>query len=169
MLRFGSAHIKLLRAVADAGSANWHTLQKCIRDHGGATPGQKTAFVERLEELAVQRAESRAGALHALEEHQRKAIEASELEEQYREGLSIEMARLERYNPDHRNRSSTSIGFRLTWKQALASGRPEECSGPERGRPSIERQCKLPKEFEALGWRAPFKMYPQKPMQKSWT
>ena len=99
VLRFGSAHIKLLRAVADADSANWHSLQKCIRDHGGATPGQKTALVERLEELAVRRAESRAGALHALEEHQRKAVEASELEEQYREGLSIEMARLERYNP----------------------------------------------------------------------
>ena len=99
VLRFGSAHIKLLRAIADADSANWHTLQRCIRDHGGATPGQKTALVERLEELATRRAESRAGALDALEAHQRKAIEASELEEQYREGLSIEMARLERYNP----------------------------------------------------------------------
>lgn len=37
--------------------------------------------------------------MQALEEHQRKAVEASELEEQYREGLSVEMARLERYNP----------------------------------------------------------------------
>ena len=34
-----------------------------------------------------------------MREHQRKAVEASELEEQYREGLSVEMARLERYNP----------------------------------------------------------------------
>ena len=99
VLRFGSAHIKLLRAVADADASNWNSLQKCLREHGGATPGQKTALVERLEELATRRAESRAGALQALEDHQRSAIETSELEEQYREGLNVEMARLERYNP----------------------------------------------------------------------
>ena len=50
VLRFGSAHIKLLRAVADADASNWNSLQKCLREHGGATPGQKTALVERLED-----------------------------------------------------------------------------------------------------------------------
>ena len=80
VLRFGSAHIKLLRAVADADASNWNSLQKCLREHGGATPGQKTALVERLEELATRRAESRAGALQALEDHQRSAIETSELD-----------------------------------------------------------------------------------------
>ena len=99
ILRFGSSQIKLLRAIAEADSANWNSLQQCIQSHEAATPGEKTELVEHLEQLAEERAKGREGALRALEEHQRKAVEVSELESQYRQGLSVEMERLERYNP----------------------------------------------------------------------
>ena len=98
-LRFGSAQIHILQAVAAADTANWVSLQQCILQQQAATPGQQTALLDRLEQLAEMREESRAGALEALEYHKRNAQDVADLEQAYQEGLDTEMARLERYNP----------------------------------------------------------------------
>ena len=45
ILRFGSAQIHILQAVAAADTANWVSLQQCIRAHEFATPGQRTALL----------------------------------------------------------------------------------------------------------------------------
>ena len=99
ILRFGSAQIHILQAVAAADTANWVSLQQCIRAHEFATPGQRTALLDRLEQLAEAREESREGALEALEYHKRQAQDVADLEQAYQEGLDVEMARLERFNP----------------------------------------------------------------------
>ena len=43
ILRFGSAQIHILQAVAAADTANWVSLQQCIRQQQAATPAQQTA------------------------------------------------------------------------------------------------------------------------------
>ena len=94
-LRFGSAQTHILQAV---DAANWSSLQQCIREQT-ATSHEKSHLVKRLEQLAEQRQESREGALKALEEHRKTATQVSTLEQEYQQGLSVEAARLERYNP----------------------------------------------------------------------
>ena len=97
-LRFGSAQIHILQAIAAADAANWNSLQQCIKEQAG-TGREKSHLVLRLEQLADRRQESRAGALRALEEHQKNAKDVAALEQEYQQGLSVEASRLEMYNP----------------------------------------------------------------------
>eukprot|EP00438_Fugacium_kawagutii_P001653 Skav236324 [mRNA] locus=scaffold97:181652:191974:+ [translate_table: standard] len=95
---FGSAHLHLLRAVADADSANWESLQSAI----GAAPATakvKSELVERLGQLAELRVESIVGAEKKADEYIQKTKQYSEAETEYRKGLNEEMLRLEKMNP----------------------------------------------------------------------
>lgn len=64
-----------------------------------ANPQEKSQLLEQLQELAETRAESREGALQALEECKKKTADVGELETDYRATLGEEAKRLERYNP----------------------------------------------------------------------
>ena len=97
-LKFGSAQIHILQAVAAADASNWSSLQQCLKEHGG-DPRHKSHLVMRLEQLADTRQASRAGALKALKEHREHAKDIAEQENQYQHALGMEAARLERFNP----------------------------------------------------------------------
>ena len=97
-LRFGSAQIHILQAIAAADAANWNSLQQCLKEEEG-TPREKSELVKRLEQLADLRQTSRTGALKALEEHRAHAKDIAEQENEYQKALGVEAARLEMYNP----------------------------------------------------------------------
>ena len=99
VLRFGSAQLRILQEVAMADTANWEHLQSCIQKQGEANPQEKSQLLEQLQELAETRAESRDGALQALEECKKRTADVGELETDYRATLGEEARRLERYNP----------------------------------------------------------------------
>ena len=97
-IKFGSAHLHLLKAVADADTANWQSLQTAI---GAAPAGAKvkSELVDRLSQLAELRVESLAGAEKKAREHADRAKFYSEAETEFRKGLNEEMLRLEKLNP----------------------------------------------------------------------
>ena len=99
VLRFGSAQIRLLQEIAMADAANWADLQKCIKEQEEAGPKAKAQLLKQLNVLADIKAESRDGAIEAWEEHKKQAVDVSVLEAQYKDALSEEAKRLERYNP----------------------------------------------------------------------
>ena len=99
VLRFGSAQIRILQEVAMADATNWSDLQKCIKEQEDAGPRAKAQLLDQLHVLADIKAESREGAIAALESHKQKALEVSELEAQYKNALDEEAKRLERFNP----------------------------------------------------------------------
>ena len=99
VLRFGSAQIRILQEIAMADAANWADLQKCIKEQEEAGPKAKAQLLNQLNVLADIKAESRDGAIEALEEHKKQAVDVSVLEAQYKDALSEEAKRLERYNP----------------------------------------------------------------------
>ena len=97
-IKFGSAHLHLLKAVADADAHNWASLQSAI---GSATSSSqvKSELVERLEHLADLRVQSMVAAEKRAQEHAQRAKHYTEAETQYQSGLNDEMLRLERMNP----------------------------------------------------------------------
>ena len=170
ILRFGSSQIKLLRAIAEADSANWNSLQQCIQSHEASTPGEKTELVEHLEQLAEERAKGREGALRALEEHQRRAVEVSELETQYRHGLNMEMERLERYNPVGPRSSQPLLTLnRLQADIDAGTGIWQARKDRESGLLSTSWPCKTRKGHPARQLQAPYRMSLQMRMEQSLT
>ena len=99
VLRFGSAQIRILQEIAMADAANWSDLQKCIKEQEDAGPRAKAQLLDQLTVLAEVKAESREGAIQALEAHKKNAVDVGVLEAQYKGALDEEAARLERYNP----------------------------------------------------------------------
>lgn len=99
VLRFGSAQIRILQEVAMAEATNWSDLQKCIKEQEDAGPKAKAQLLDQLHVLADIKAESREGAIAALESHKRKALGVSALEAQYKNAFDEEAKRLERFNP----------------------------------------------------------------------
>ncbi|CAK9031816.1 unnamed protein product [Durusdinium trenchii] len=97
-IKFGNAHLRVLRAVADADASNWESLQKVI----GATPAsarEKSEFFGRLEQLADLRVQSLVAAEKRAQEHAERVKHYTEAESQYQSGLNDAMLRLERMNP----------------------------------------------------------------------
>ncbi|CAK9112112.1 tRNA 2'-phosphotransferase 1 [Durusdinium trenchii] len=97
-IKFGNAHLRILRAVADADASNWESLQKVI----GATPAsarEKSEFFGRLEQLADLRVQSLVAAEKRAQEHAERVKHYTEAESQYQSGLNDAMLRLERMNP----------------------------------------------------------------------
>ncbi|CAK9060602.1 Uncharacterized protein SCF082_LOCUS31884 [Durusdinium trenchii] len=97
-IKFGNAHLRILRAVADADASNWESLQKVI----GATPAsarEKSEFFGRLEQLADLRVQSLVAAEKRAPEHAERVKHYTEAETQYQSGLNDAMLRLERMNP----------------------------------------------------------------------
>ena len=97
-IKFGNAHLRILRAVADADASNWESLQKVI----GATPAsarEKFEFFGRLEQLADLRVQSLVAAEKRAQEHAERVKHYTEAESQYQSGLNDAMLRLERMNP----------------------------------------------------------------------
>eukprot|EP00438_Fugacium_kawagutii_P034290 Skav220347 [mRNA] locus=scaffold2224:200945:203585:+ [translate_table: standard] len=97
-IRFGSAHLHLLRAVADADAQNWESLQRALGSTGGSAK-VKSELVERLEQLADLRVESLVAAEKSAQQHAERAKHYSEAETTYRSGLNEAMLRLEKMNP----------------------------------------------------------------------
>eukprot|EP00435_Cladocopium_sp_Y103_P029310 s607_g7.t1 len=97
-IKFGSAHLHLLRAVADADQANWTSLQEAI-NQAPAEAYVKSEFVERLTHLADLRVKSQVAAEKRAAEHASRAKQYTERETEYRAGLNEAMLRLEQMNP----------------------------------------------------------------------
>ena len=97
-VKLGSAHLLLLKAVADADAANWEALQETIKG-APATAQTKSEFVERLGQLAELRVQSQEGAERKAKECTQRANQVSTEESEYRNSLTDQMLRLERMNP----------------------------------------------------------------------
>jgi hypothetical protein len=121
-IKFGSAHLHLLKAVADADAHNWASLQSAI---GSATSSSqvKSELVERLEHLADLRVQSMVAAEKRAQEHAQRAKHYTEAETQYQRGLNDEMLRLERMNPVG-PRSSVPLISDARLRQDIEAGRP---------------------------------------------
>eukprot|EP00438_Fugacium_kawagutii_P005313 Skav210287 [mRNA] locus=scaffold475:3020:13981:- [translate_table: standard] len=121
-IRFGSAHLHLLRAVADADAQNWESLQKALSGTSGSAK-VKSELVERLEHLADLRVESLVAAERSAQEHATRARQISEAETDYRQGLNQEMLRLEKMNPVG-PRASVPLISDARLRQEIESGVP---------------------------------------------
>eukprot|EP00438_Fugacium_kawagutii_P010033 Skav212665 [mRNA] locus=scaffold1227:565246:577475:+ [translate_table: standard] len=121
-IRFGSAHLHLLKAVADADAQNWESLQTALN----ATPAPakvKSELVERLEHLADLRVKSLVAAERKAQEHAERAKHYSEAETDYRSGLNEAMLRLEKMNPVG-PRSSVPLVSDARLRQDIEAGTP---------------------------------------------
>ena len=84
--------------MAAADLANWKDLKECIQGQD-QTAEEKSVLLQRLEQLAERREESRAGALESLKAKKEEATHVAEEEARYQSLLDEEGRRLERYNP----------------------------------------------------------------------
>ena len=121
-IQFGSAHLHLLKAVAEADQANWTSLQEAITR--APQPAKvKSEFVERLTQLADLRVKSQEAAEEKAIEHARRAKQYTEAETQYRAGLNDQMLRLEMMNPVGPRKGVPIISDRRL-QQDIEAGRP---------------------------------------------
>lgn len=121
-IKLGSAHLHILKAVADADAANWESLQTALREVSGSGK-VKEELVGWLTQLSEARLSSKAAALREAEEHSDKAQKIAEAETNYRASLDQEMARLEKFNPVGPRAGVPLIsGDRLT--REIEAGRP---------------------------------------------
>ena len=121
-IKFGSAHLLLLRAVAAADTANWESLQTAIQ--AAKEPASvKSGLVQRLGELAELRVQSLVGAERKAKEHAERAKRYSEQETEYQTGLNEEMKRLEQMNPVG-PRSSVPLISDARLQQDISAGKP---------------------------------------------
>eukprot|EP00435_Cladocopium_sp_Y103_P043132 s1182_g12.t1 len=121
-IKFGSAHLHLLKAVADADAHNWESLQTALK----ATPSTaqaKSELVNRLEHLADLRVQSIVAAERRAQEHAQRAKHYTEEETRYQRGLNDEMLRLEQMNPVG-PRSSVPLISDARLKQDIEAGKP---------------------------------------------
>ena len=135
-IQFGSAHLHLLKAVAEADQANWTSLQEAITR--APQPAKvKSEFVERLTQLADLRVKSQEAAEEKAVEHARRAKHYTEAETQYRAGLNNQILRLEMMNPVGPRTGVPIISDRR--RRAAPSGWPEENTEPEKGLPGTDK------------------------------
>ena len=121
-IQFGSAHLHLLKAVAEADQANWTSLQEAITR--APQPAKvKSEFVERLTQLADLRVKSQEAAEEKAVEHARRAKHYTEAETQYRAGLNNQILRLEMMNPVGPRTGVPIISDRRL-QQDIEAGRP---------------------------------------------
>ena len=120
-IRFGSAHLHLLKAVADADAANWESLQEAIQQ-APETARVKSELVDRLAHLAELRVQSRENAEKKAQEYAAHAKQVSEAETEYRKGLNEEMLRLEKMNPVG-PRTEVPLVSDARLKQEIAAGK----------------------------------------------
>ena len=121
-IKLGSAHLHILRAVADADASNWESLQAAIGEAEGSGRA-KVELVDRLSQLAEARLASKTAALQRAEEHADHAQRVAEAENKYKASLDAEMARLERYNPVG-PRTNVPLISKERLEREIASGRP---------------------------------------------
>eukprot|EP00438_Fugacium_kawagutii_P003850 Skav230671 [mRNA] locus=scaffold2185:281771:289747:+ [translate_table: standard] len=121
-IRFGSAHLHLLKAVADADAKNWESLQTALNSAAG-TAQAKSELVERLEHLADLRVKSMVAAERSAQEHAQRVKHYTEAETQYQSGLNDAMLRLERMNPVG-PRASVPLVSDARLKQDIEAGVP---------------------------------------------
>eukprot|EP00438_Fugacium_kawagutii_P015705 Skav235328 [mRNA] locus=scaffold520:603852:614712:+ [translate_table: standard] len=86
-MRFGSAHLHLLKAVADADAKNWESLQTALNSATG-TAQAKSELVERLEHLADLRVKSMVAAEKSAQEHAQRAKHYTEAETQLKQDIA---------------------------------------------------------------------------------
>ena len=121
-IKLGSAHLHILRAVADADAANWSSLQAAI-DEANESGRAKSELVGRLSQLAEARLASKEAAMRKADEHVDHARKVADAENNYRAGLDEEMIRLEKFNPvGPRSNVPLISGERLT--REIAEGKP---------------------------------------------
>eukprot|EP00438_Fugacium_kawagutii_P016374 Skav203835 [mRNA] locus=scaffold4932:42892:55316:- [translate_table: standard] len=121
-IRFGSAHLHLLRAVAEADTANWESLQTAIQS-APESARVKSELVDRLEQLAELRVTSLVNAEKRAQEHAARTKQYTEAETDYRQGLNDAMLRLEQMNPVG-PRSSVPLVSEERLKADIAAGKP---------------------------------------------
>eukprot|EP00438_Fugacium_kawagutii_P025619 Skav209722 [mRNA] locus=scaffold528:374935:391817:- [translate_table: standard] len=121
-IKFGSAHLHLLKAVADADAKNWESLQTALNSASG-TAQAKSELVERLEHLADLRVKSMVAAEKSAQEHAQRAQHYTEAETKYQSGLNDAMLRLERMNPVG-PRASVPLVSDARLKQDIEAGVP---------------------------------------------
>eukprot|EP00438_Fugacium_kawagutii_P005702 Skav227832 [mRNA] locus=scaffold948:391182:404479:+ [translate_table: standard] len=121
-IKFGSAHLQLLRAVADADAHNWESLQTALNSTPSSAKA-KSELVERLEHLADLRVKSLVDAERSAQEHAKRAKHYTEAETQYQRGLNDAMLRLERMNPVG-PRTAVPLVSDARLRQDIESGTP---------------------------------------------
>eukprot|EP00435_Cladocopium_sp_Y103_P049677 s776_g15.t1 len=121
-IRFGSAHLHLLKAVADADAQNWESLQMAINSAPESAKA-KSELVGRLEHLADLRVQSMVAAEKRAQEHAQRAKHYTEAETEYQRGLNDAMLRLEKMNPVG-PRASVPIISDARLRQDIEAGKP---------------------------------------------
>eukprot|EP00438_Fugacium_kawagutii_P035674 Skav231659 [mRNA] locus=scaffold823:44885:57127:- [translate_table: standard] len=121
-IKFGSAHLQLLRAVADADAHNWESLQMALNSTPSSAKA-KSELVERLEHLADLRVKSLVDAEKSAQEHAKRAKHYTEAETQYQRGLNDAMLRLEKMNPVG-PRTSVPLVSEARLRQDIEAGTP---------------------------------------------
>eukprot|EP00435_Cladocopium_sp_Y103_P035201 s1779_g9.t1 len=121
-IRFGSAHLHLLKAVADADAQNWESLQTAINSAPESAQA-KSELVSRLEHLADLRVQSMVAAEKRAQEHAQRAKHYTEAETEYQRGLNDAMLRLEKMNPVG-PRTSVPLISDARLRQDIEAGKP---------------------------------------------
>ncbi|CAE7248888.1 Trpt1 [Symbiodinium sp. CCMP2592] len=119
-VRFGTAHLQLIREIAQADSANFKSLKKVV-EGSNVSALTKSQTLDRLEQLAYQRGvASLEGKIRAIDV-QRDVAQRARTEAAYLESLTPEMRALEQNNPV-RPSAGASKTSDVRMQQAIAAG-----------------------------------------------
>ncbi|CAE7767387.1 unnamed protein product [Symbiodinium sp. CCMP2592] len=119
-VRFGTAHLQLIREIAQADSANFKSLKKVV-EGSNVSALTKSQTLDRLEQLAYQRGvASLEGKIRAIDV-QRDVAQRARTEAAYLESLTPEMRALEQNN-SVRPSAGASKTSDARMQQAIAAG-----------------------------------------------